>query len=63
MPGKANTQSAYPFLFFFFLERNDMAYIFQYFGTLWKTTNTNKNMIETSRKRYQSTIQCILYLQ
>lgn len=59
MPGKANTQSAYPF----FLERNDMAYIFQYFGTLWKTTNTNKNMIETSRKRYQSTIQCIVYLQ
>lgn len=41
MPGKANTQSAYPF-FLFFLERNDMAYIFQYFGTLWKTTNTNK---------------------
>lgn len=61
MPGKANTQSAYPVVFF--LERNDMAYIFQYFGTLWKTTNTNKNMIETSRKRYQSTIQCILYLQ
>lgn len=60
MPGKANTQSAYPF---FFLERNDMAYIFQYFESLWKTTNTNKNMIETSRKRYQSTIQCILYLQ
>lgn len=60
MPGKANTQSAYPV---FFLERNDMEYIFQYFGTLWKTTNTNKNMIETSRKRYQSTIQCILYLQ